>query len=76
MSKDNYTQGTGTRLQKTTESPISVPPSGLPSQTHEAPTREQIAKLAYQFWEERGRPEGSPDEDWVRAERQLGPTAE
>jgi hypothetical protein len=29
----------------------------------------QIEKLAYHFWEERGRPEGSPDEDWYRAER-------
>jgi hypothetical protein len=27
-----------------------------------------IAELAYRFWEERGRPEGSPDEDWYRAE--------
>jgi hypothetical protein len=32
---------------------------------------EQIEKLAYQLWEERGRPLGSPDHDWVRAEREL-----
>jgi len=31
----------------------------------------QIEKLAYQFWEERGRPLGSSDEDWFRAEREL-----
>jgi hypothetical protein len=30
-----------------------------------------IAVLAYQFWEERGRLEGSPEEDWYRAEREL-----
>ena len=27
-----------------------------------------IAELAYQFWEERGRPEGSPEADWYKAE--------
>jgi hypothetical protein len=27
-----------------------------------------IAELAYGFWEERGCPEGSPEEDWYRAE--------
>ncbi|MBS1793127.1 MAG: DUF2934 domain-containing protein [Acidobacteria bacterium] len=31
----------------------------------------QIEQLAYLFWEERGRPEGSPDEDWYRAERYI-----
>ena len=30
-----------------------------------------IEKLAYQFWEERGRPFGSPDEDWFQAEREF-----
>jgi hypothetical protein len=33
--------------------------------------REQIEKLAYRLWEERGRPLGSPDDDWVRAEEEL-----
>jgi hypothetical protein len=32
---------------------------------------EQIEKLAYQLWEERGRPLGSPDEDWIRAEQEF-----
>jgi hypothetical protein len=27
----------------------------------------RIAKLAYRYWEERGRPDGSPDVDWQRA---------
>ncbi len=26
---------------------------------------------AYELWEERGRPEGSPEEDWYVAEREL-----
>jgi hypothetical protein len=34
-------------------------------------THEQIALLAYQYWEARGRPIGSPDEDWFRAEQDV-----
>ena len=36
-----------------------------------APDNEAIAKLAYQIWEERGRPPGSAEGDWYEAERQL-----
>ena len=32
---------------------------------------ENIARLAYQFWEERGRPFGSSEMDWLRAEQEL-----
>lgn len=32
---------------------------------------QDIEQLAYQLWEERGRPEGSGLEDWVRAEELL-----
>jgi len=32
---------------------------------------DDVARLAYQLWEERGRPFGSPDEDWFRAESFL-----
>jgi hypothetical protein len=28
-------------------------------------------ELAYRLWEERGRPEGRPDEDWFEAGRRL-----
>ena len=35
------------------------------------PTYEEIARLAYNYWEARGRPLGSPEEDWLRAERDL-----
>jgi hypothetical protein len=35
------------------------------------PTREEIARLAEKFWMERGRPEGSPEQDWLRAEQEL-----
>jgi hypothetical protein len=32
---------------------------------------ELVAKLAYEHWEARGRPFGSPDVDWFAAERAL-----
>jgi len=32
---------------------------------------EDIAKLAYWLWEERGRPAGSSEVDWYQAERKL-----
>jgi hypothetical protein len=32
---------------------------------------EQIAALAYSYWEQRGFQGGSPEEDWLRAEREL-----
>jgi hypothetical protein len=40
-------------------------------QTATAPSREEIARLAEKFWAERGRPEGSPEQDWLRAEQEL-----
>ena len=34
-------------------------------------TQEVTAKLAYQLWEQRGRPFGSPEMDWLAAEKAL-----
>ena len=33
--------------------------------------QDEIALLAYSYWEQRGRPDGSPEEDWYRAETEL-----
>ena len=35
------------------------------------PNFDEIAILAEQFWNERGRPFGSPEVDWLRAEATL-----
>jgi Protein of unknown function (DUF2934) len=32
----------------------------------------EIARLAYELWERRGRPLGSPEIDWYAAESALG----
>ena len=34
-------------------------------------THEEIARLAYSFWEARQSPHASADDDWYRAEREL-----
>jgi hypothetical protein len=35
------------------------------------PSPEEIAGLAYAYWEARGRGHGSAQEDWYRAEREI-----
>ncbi len=37
----------------------------------DAPIQEQIAVLAYSYWEARGCQGGTPDEDWFRAEHEI-----
>lgn len=39
------------------------------------PTNEEIARLAYSYWLARGRQGGSPEEDWLRAEKELSARA-
>jgi hypothetical protein len=35
------------------------------------PNDDEIRNLAYRLWEERGCPEGTAEEDWSNAEREL-----
>ncbi|MEO8593799.1 MAG: DUF2934 domain-containing protein [Candidatus Solibacter sp.] len=35
------------------------------------PTRQEIARLAYSYWEGRGRLHGFHEQDWYKAEREL-----
>jgi len=39
------------------------------------PTHAEIARLAYSYWEARGRKHGHAVEDWLRAERDLNKRA-
>ena len=50
------------RKSRTKQSTAAEPDSAITD-------REAIEKLAYQYWLERGCPEGSAGEDWLRAER-------
>ncbi len=36
---------------------------------------DEIARKAYELWEYRGRPVGSPEEDWFRAKNELSMNA-
>jgi hypothetical protein len=45
--------------------------TGQGALSSEVSIQEKIALLAYSYWEARGRQGGSPEEDWVRAEREV-----
>ena len=36
-----------------------------------AEEHKEIARLAYSYWQARGCPVGSPEDDWYRAENEL-----
>lgn len=36
-----------------------------------ATRNEKVAQLAYEKWQRRGAPVGTPEEDWFRAEEEL-----
>ena len=40
------------------------------------PEADEVARLAYFYWESRGCNGGSPEDDWFRAERELKARAE
>ncbi len=46
----------------------AIPEAGYPVPPRD---HEEIARLAYFYWEARGCPIGSPEEDWYRAELYL-----
>ena len=52
---------------KKTSEPAEQPAKATPRPV----AHDEIAKLAYAYWEARGRTGGSPEQDWLRAEREL-----
>jgi hypothetical protein len=52
--------------ERTMQEPVELIPDFLYEDRHEF-----VERLAYKLWEERGRPSGSPDVDWVAAERAV-----
>jgi len=62
------------RVSRTKGSASSTPKISSPSPERTAGPvidREAISVLAYSYWEARGFTGGSPEEDWLRAEREL-----
>lgn len=63
------------RKAKAALAPVAVP-AGAPGVAAPALLEfridhQAIAALAYSYWEARGRTDGSPQEDWYRAEQEL-----
>lgn len=55
-------------LTAVTAEPAAKP---APQAVELAPDFEEIARTAYSYWLERGGQGGSPEDDWLRAEREL-----
>jgi Protein of unknown function (DUF2934) len=55
--------------------PVDKTPPALAALENTTPTQpatyEEVARLAYAFWEARGYIHGYADEDWFRAEQEL-----
>lgn len=49
---------------------VTAPASAATTATS-GPTLDEIAQLAYSYWEGRGYQGGSSEEDWLRAEQEL-----
>jgi len=62
-----------TRTVSKVETPAPVLPTAAAAVYK--PSNEEIAKLAFLYWEARGCMGGSPEEDWLRAERELSSMA-
>jgi hypothetical protein len=54
----------------TERSESAIAPTSAATQTPD-PTLDEIAQLAYSYWEARGYQGGSSEEDWLRAEQEL-----
>lgn len=83
MAKQHHTTvtpeatGAGAAAARAVE-PVAEAPRPIEppvAESGSAPEPEQIARLAYSYWQARGCPEGSPEEDWHRAEAELGKQA-
>lgn len=46
-------------------------PKTQPAETQDSPTREEIAKRAYEIYVRRGGAQGQDVADWLQAEREL-----
>jgi hypothetical protein len=58
------------KVSPTTEPDVTVK-DDVEESIFSKPPHEDIAVLAYSYWLERGQADGSSEEDWLRAEREL-----
>lgn len=64
---------TSKRAKRATATSESAPVTEVmpDARPQDPPTQDEIAALAYSYWEARGRHGGSAEEDWLRAEQEL-----
>ncbi len=62
---------TSVEIESETVSALTPVENAYEAMTVSEPTYAEVAALAYSFWESRGCQGGSPEEDWLMAERQL-----
>ena len=67
-AKHSYA-ATETAVPASVETPAAL--QNTPVTTPYEPSTEEIATLAYSYWEARGCQGGCPEEDWVHAEQEL-----
>jgi hypothetical protein len=60
------------RLVEThTKEQVAVAPPEAQLSPNAGPEAEELARLAYQYWLERGSLTGTPEEDWFRAVEEI-----
>ena len=59
------------KREKHFASPSEKPSKPVATAAVRQPSQDEIARVAYSYWEARGFAGGSSEEDWLRAERQL-----
>ena len=62
---------TSAKRVKHTVSPAEKPLEPAATAAVCGPSQDEIARLAYSYWEARGYAGGSSEEDWLRAQREL-----
>ena len=64
-------KASGAKRVKHTASPAEKPSEPAAAAAVRDPSPDEIARLAYSYWVARGYTGGSPEEDWLRAQREL-----
>jgi len=64
-------QETSEPIATPTADPLAPAEAASEASAIPEPASEEIARLAYSYWEARGRQGGSAEEDWFRAEQEL-----
>lgn len=74
LPSDEESDGGSDMKRRSEKQPTAAAPLGPVAESNSEnsnPSQDEIALLAYSFWEARGRQDGSPEKDWLKAEQEL-----